>query len=112
MSMFRALTVAIGTLMILTGCIYIPRGWDELDKNKKLASIEVGETTKQVVLHIMGEPNQNTFQDSKSFVYTGGCSAGLLGFEGYYLPECGTLENKWTIKISFDENNIVSNIEK
>ncbi len=98
--------------MVLAGCVYIPQGWDELNANKKLASIKVGETTRQEVLHIMGKPKQNTFQNSRSFMYTGGCSAGLLSFGGYYLPDCSPLENKWVIRISFDDNNKVSKIEQ
>ena len=110
--MYRTFIVIIVALMILTGCVYIPQGWDELNANKKLASINVGKTNRQEVLHIMGTPKQNTFQKSESFTYTGGCSAGLLSFSGYYLPDCSPTENKWVIRISFDDNNIVSNIER
>ena len=98
--------------MVLTGCVYIPQGWDKLNANNNLASIKVGETTRQEVLHIMGKPKQHTSLNSESFVYSGGCSAGLLSFGGYYRPDCSTLENKWLIRISFDDNNKVSKIEE
>jgi hypothetical protein len=98
--------------MVFAGRVYIPHGWDELEANNNLASIKVGETTRQEVLHIMGKPKQHTSLNSESFLYSGGCSAGLLSFGGYYIPDCSPLENKWLIRISFDDNNIVSNIER
>ena len=98
-------------LLALQGC-YIPPVWDIGDEIDYVDSITVGETTRQEVINLIGEPHSRD-EANDVFHYAGSNSYGTYiapcpDFEEW---NCGLFdEERWSLSIQFDENDIVNQV--
>ncbi len=97
----------------LAACIYVPPVWDAWDVIYKVDQIEVGKTTRNEVLDLLGDPDSGDRENAEVFRYAGMYSDGyIIGGRPYIGGSYGGLidEERWWIKVAFDENGVVEEV--
>ena len=116
--------VLLSVAVSLPACLVvpIPPVWDIGNPIRRLHEVDVGTTTKAEVIEIFGEassvqigggdgnPKGSKLSYSGSVDQMSFCWAFTSGYAGGGAG-CNTDEENWWVKIFFDENDIVSNVE-
>ena len=99
------LALALGGVLLLTGCaaIYRDHGYVPLDED--LAQIEVGKTSRDEVVGLIGRPSSAGVLEGSGMYY--------VGSRWKYLGARAPQEiDRQVVAISFDSKDTVSNVER
>jgi len=97
-------------MFVIQGCVYVPPIWDATDEIYHADKIKEGQTTRTQVLNMLGPP-QGRSEDDKRYVYTGEKSKGFLVLLGQGGDIGLLLEEKWSVHIEFDDNDLVAAVQ-
>ena len=102
---------AVG-VMLLAGCVAIPVDYYSAGSRRNLnletpSSLKPGETTKEEVFLMLGEPDFVS-QDGRHIGYVWHKVKAIIAVGGYGAGAVGESEKSYLLQISFDDNNRVS----
>lgn len=97
-------------ILFIAGCVYVPPVWDVGDEIRYVDQIQIGATTRDEVLELLGEPDRGDKNDCR-IIYEGRWSEGYVILMTPIVAGEGLLDPQfWRIAIFFDENDVVQEL--
>jgi outer membrane protein assembly factor BamE (lipoprotein component of BamABCDE complex) len=102
-------SILVGASLLLSACIYVPPVWNADDAIYGVGPIEVGSTTKEVVVETLGAPN--TTSGPNIYRYHGDSDHGFACLFIWGFGGCNIVDEKsWWVEITFDDNGVVKEV--
>ena len=109
----------MGPCLVLSGCLSI--GHSDLASDQTMASIRVGETTREQVMNVLGEPDSQMLIDVRgsrrewwSYTYASAVVNPIdyILLYGLFFNGIGMYDTRYDVGVFFDHRGVVSSLSR